>query len=117
MTVNPFIWYGPRSRVAGEVERGVAIPDCELELRLFNALLIRLPPFDIFDFDFLEPLGLSEPLVCTLSTSSSSPGNSNASISGNEGRKDCLLSASSMRRKAVTAVQPEWILPSDSSHI
>jgi hypothetical protein len=117
MTENPFAWYEPRSRVAGDVERGVARPDCELELRLFSALLILLPPFDFLDLDFLESLGLSEPLVCMLSTSSSSTGISDGSISDNGGRKDCLLSASSMRRKAVTAVQPEWILPSDSSHI
>ena len=30
---------------------------------------------------------------------------------------DCFPWASSRRRKAVTAVHPEWILPSDSSHI
>jgi hypothetical protein len=35
--------------------------------------------------------------------------------SGGNGRKDCRPSASSMRRKAVTTVHPEWILPSDSS--
>lgn len=34
---------------------------------------------------------------------------------GSVGRKDCRPSCSSIRRKAVTTVHPEWILPSDSS--
>ncbi len=70
-------------------------------------------------FDFVRLSGLSPPLLSSESTFASASIISILDVRGSKwgGRKDCFPSSSSKRRKAVTAVHPECIFPSDSSVI
>lgn len=133
----------PNSEI-GEVERDEIALDMDPPPRLLKAFFIRLPLEAFLSFlGFLSeasapsaPLlswGLSSATVVCADAGAESVGDDcmtlrpdigvsespdgNDAGEGGEVVNDCLPSPSSMRRNAVTAVQPECILPSDSSHI
>lgn len=104
------VWSGEEA--GGLDDGGEPVPP-----RVLSARAMRLPDGTVFDFLALvaadAPASSPDSALCesdALEWLLLSSG-----VNGGELRKDCLPRSSSMRKRAVTTVQPEWIFPSDSS--